>query len=170
MKSMIVVRQLRMVRLRLPQPWAGGFQDEGGQALVEFAIVLTVLLLIIMGILFFGRFMNYALDQTHLANEGARWAAVNVDPGGAATPLVQYIQTQADSPELVSGSSAVTKARVCISFPNVTSNIGDPVQVTVSSTYSFPGLIWTGLSPTVSEQATMRLEATPTTYGAGCSS
>ena len=53
---------------------------EEGQATVEFAIVIPLLLLLIVGIIEFGKAFNYWIDLNHLANEGARWAAVEKVP------------------------------------------------------------------------------------------
>lgn len=142
--------------------------------MVEFALVLPLLLLILLGMLDFGKAFNYWIDETHLANEGARLAAVNAPSavtGGVS--LAQYIQQQADTSELKNGGTASvpTRARVCVSFPNGTSNVGDPVQVTVSVTYNWLPFITKQIngpaSTTISGSSTMRLEAKPS-FGAGC--
>src|SRR3982751_4555413 len=78
-------------------------RDERGVALTEMALVLPLLLLLILGMVDFGKAINYWIDNTHLANEGARLAVVNSNPGsGLATPknLQQYLLSQADSGEL----------------------------------------------------------------------
>lgn len=149
--------------------------DETGAAMVEFALVATVLLLLVFGILYFGRYINYATDQTHLANEAARWAAVNLNPGStngrSCGSLQTCVQVQADSNELRTGGTndVPNPAQVCITFPNGTSNVGDPVQAKVTAKFQFLPLF--NLAPiTVSESATMRLEQAPSNYSAGCSS
>jgi Flp pilus assembly protein TadG len=138
---------------------------EDGQALVEFAIVATVLLFIVIGILYFGRFFNYMLDQTHLANVGARYAAVGQNPGCppsgtcSYSTLAQYVQSLTEPGELQSGSTDVPqKATVCIKLPAGSSGSqGDPVEVDVTAKYHFlPFLKVTDI--TVTETATMRLE------------
>jgi Flp pilus assembly protein TadG len=155
--------------------------DERGAAMVEFGLVVSVLMLIVVGILFFGRFLNYSIDETHLANEAARWAAVNVNPGSTSgrscSSLQSCVQVQANSTELRAGSKDVTNtagtaaqgAQVCVTFPSGTTNVGDPVQVQVKANFHFLSLL--GVSPLtipVSESATMRLEQAPTNYSAGC--
>src|SRR5436190_21746706 len=85
--------------------------SEKGTALVEFALILPILLLILFGLLDFGKAFNYWNDETHLAAEGARWAVVDSNPGGSQS-LQEYIQQQADSAELRD------LAVVCVSFPN----------------------------------------------------
>jgi len=149
-------------------------RQEEGVALVEFALVAPLLLVILFGMLDFGRTFNYWIDATHLANEGARWAVVNKNPASSGT-LQDYIQQQADTDELRNGgSSAVPSAlEVCIAFPNG-ATVGNPVQVTASLTYNWlPFLSQQALggltSTTVSSSSTMRLEAPPTAYAAGCS-
>ena len=47
-------------------------RGERGQATVEFAIVLPLVLLILVGLIEFGKAFNYWLSLNHLANEGAR--------------------------------------------------------------------------------------------------
>lgn len=52
-------------------------RGERGQAVVEFALILPVFVLLIGGIIQFGIGLNYWLDLQRVANQGARWAAVN---------------------------------------------------------------------------------------------
>ena len=136
---------------------------QGGQAVVEFAVLTPVLLSFVFGILDFGRSMNYYNDATHLANEGARWAVVNVNPGSGS--LQSYIKSQGDTAELQNNST------VCISFPNGT-KIGDPVSVTVAVNFTWLPFIDKAVgspgSTTMTGKAVMRLEQPPTNYGAGC--
>jgi Flp pilus assembly protein TadG len=159
---------LRAVRTRA----ASGRGSESGVALVEFALVLPLLLILLFGMLDFGKAFNYWIDETHLANEGARWAVVNKNPGSGS--LQQYIQQQADTPELRNGgtSSVQTPLQVCISFPNGTAEVGDPVRVTASVTYNWLPFLGSRVGitqTTITGSSTMRLEARPTAYGAGCS-
>jgi hypothetical protein len=139
---------------------------EEGQALVEFALILPVLLLVVMGILWFARALNYTQDETHLANEAARYAAVNSWPGSPSTTLSRYVLGQIDAPELKNGSSDVPKpAEMEICFPSGTSNVGDPVRVTIKSEFHFLPILKLANTP-ISGSATMRLEAIPTNYSA----
>ena len=141
---------------------------------MEFALVAPLLLVILFGMLDFGRVFNYWIDATHLANEGARWAVVNKNPSSSGT-LQDYIREQADTDELRNGGSTALPdpLQVCISFPNG-STVGNPVKVTATATYNWlPFLSSQALggltSTTVSSSSTMRLEAPPTNYAAGCS-
>ncbi len=139
----------------------GADENQAGVALVEFALVLPVLLLILVAMLDFGRAFNYWVDETQLASAGARWAIVNKNPSGSGT-LQAYIKSQADTRELKDG------ANVSICFPNGTSNVGDPVRVTVSYDFNWLGF-WAKattlvLPPKLSGSSTMRLEAVPSNF------
>ncbi len=139
-------------------------RDASGVALVEFAFVLPVLLLVVIGMLEFGRAVNYWIDETHLANEGARFAAVNSNPGGGT--LQEYIRAQGVTSELRDGTATNPGAlQVCISFPTSPPEVGDPVVVTLSKTFTMRLL---PLAPEIKGSATMRLEQLPTAYDAGC--
>lgn len=159
---------------RLKYPFIARLRSNGGAALVEFALVLPILLLLLLGMVDFGKAFNYYIDQTHLANTGARYAAVNVKPSGAT--LQAYIKGLADSTELRNGGTASVASpgvRVCISFPSGTATPGQPVRVTTTSTYNWIPIVGNNLSAgnvTISSSATMRLEAIPTVYSAGCTS
>jgi Flp pilus assembly protein TadG len=139
---------------------------------VEFALILPVLALLLFGMLDFGKAFNYWIDETHLANEGARWAVVNRNPSTSGS-LQSYIRNQVTSNELRTGgtSSVPSPVQVCIEFPSGTSNVGDPVRVTLTATYRWLGVLAARMSvtqTTISGSSTMRLEARPTTYSAGC--
>ena len=56
-------------------------------------------------------------------------------------------------------------AAVSICFPNNSENVGDPVEVAITSTFKFIPILKLG-SVTIKRTATMRLEAAPTNYSA----
>jgi Flp pilus assembly protein TadG len=155
------------------------WRDERGTSVTEMALVLPLLLLLILGMIDFGKAINYWLDETHLANEGARLAVVDSWPGKGGTSLQQYILNQVDSGEL-KGTTATEgtphSAQVCISFPSGTHNVGDPVKVTVKYDYNWLRYLFNeaGIGPvtTIQGESTMRLEANlsldPSAYSAGC--
>jgi hypothetical protein len=148
-------------------------KDERGAAMVEFALVLPLLLTLVLGMMEFGKAFNYWIDATHLANEGARWAVVNHNPGTGT--LQEYIKGRANTVELRDGGTpsipSGDEAEVCISFPNGTANVGDPVLVTVTARYHWIPFIGDRIGSAdvpIMGSATMRLEAQPTNYVAGC--
>jgi Flp pilus assembly protein TadG len=149
---------LRRLRARV----VAAVGETDGQALVELALILPVLLLVLFGIIQFGLAVNSANDQTHLANEVARYAIVNEDPGGSKS-LQEWGKEQAESNVLSNG------AKVCISFPSGTEP-GNPVKVDVTSTINWLPILGLSATETVmTGTAYMRLEASPSKYIAGCS-
>src|SRR3989442_1116399 len=148
-------------------------KDTRGVALAELALVLPLFMLLLLGMFDFGKAFKEWIDETHLASEGARLAAVNYCPspssdgsgnlvcdwssigcgnGNANICLAQYIDNQT-SPELktgrVTGSYAPgqNSARVCISYPRGTSTqVGDPVNVTLRVRYYWLNYVATRLN------------------------
>ena len=95
-------------------------RSESGQASVEFGLVVVLVCLLVWVVVQFGLALNYWLDMTQLANQGARLAAVvgNTDPSG---DFKTWVQQQALTTDLRNGTGDVTQAaKVCVSFPNGT--------------------------------------------------
>jgi Flp pilus assembly protein TadG len=147
--------------------------DQRGVALIEFALVLPMILLILLGMIDVGKAVNYWNDETHLANEAARSAAVNrrIVP----TELInETVKNEADSAELRNGGTGSVSSpgvQICIWFPNNNRSsaddpvrdheIGDPVQVIVHAQYNWLAyLVGKGLPvhSDLSASSTMRLE------------
>jgi Flp pilus assembly protein TadG len=130
-------------------------------------LVVPVICLLVLALIDFGKALNYWLDTSHLAAEGARLAAVlgnSPEPGGN---WKQWIQQQAETTELRDGTGSITSAaKVCVSFPAGPPKIGDPVQVQVSADYQWIPFVG-GATITLKGTSTMRLERFPT-YTAGC--
>jgi hypothetical protein len=160
--------------------------------MVELALVLPLLLILLLGMVDFGKAYNAWIDETHLANEGARLAAVNYTPptgwpaSCASDPtggLACYIQQHVDLKELQTGRAATSPqyapqqnpTKVCISFPPVGHTqplVGDPVQLTITTDYQWLFFLTSKLklpggTTKVVGNAAMRMEAFPT-YTAGC--
>jgi hypothetical protein len=123
----------------------------------------------------FGKAFNEWMSSTHLANEGARLAAVNYCPRPNSDPvtgvltcdwtaktgctfsdsnrcLAQWIDSQTMS-ELKNGRTgspyapAQNAAKVCIYYPNGgTTQVGDPVTVDVQVTYHWLNYVATRVS------------------------
>lgn len=159
-------------------------RSESGQAITELAIVLPVLLLVLLGILDFGRAVNDWNDETHVANLAARYAAVGSLPTsgtcgttalGASETLTQFIDCEVgiDSKGLQNGSgggngpTAVT-ATVC--FPTGSNTQFQSVQVTVTTRYTWIPFIGITTASPVSGSATQEIEApagVPTGWASG---
>ena len=70
------IRPAAWVRRMLPSSIHGGSGADRGATAVEFALLLPLLLLIVMGIIDFGRMLNAQQTLTQAAREGARLVAL----------------------------------------------------------------------------------------------
>jgi TadE-like protein len=146
-------------------------RNQAGTALVEFALVLPLFLVLLLGLVDFGKGLNYWIDQTHLANQAARFATVNRNPGETdGRTLQEYIRGEANTGELAFGGteSVEDPLVVCITFPEgEPADAGDPVTVRTITKYNWLPFLDAnvGISAVrVTGSATMRLEAAPTKY------
>jgi hypothetical protein len=129
--------------------------DERGVAMTEFALVLPVLMLVLAGLLAFGRLFFYWLDANRLAGETARWAVVDQNPFGV--PLQQYVVN-----EVPAGMK--DGLNVCIDFrPNAdplnpgSGRVGDPVRVRIEKSVALVPIL--GIRDvTIRASSTMRIE------------
>jgi Flp pilus assembly protein TadG len=153
------------------------WRDQRGQAVVEFAIVLPILMLIILGILYFGRYESYSTQMTQLAEQGARDAAVDYQvPTGTTygglncatnNNIAGFSASQATG-EIAGGSSDAGSVLVKVdcnpggatgSACSTASGVNN-VTVCTQTTVQFPFLpIKTG---TIYQSATMRVESVGT--------
>jgi TadE-like protein len=150
--------------------------SEAGTAVVEFALIVPLLLLIVFGILDFGRALNYLNDSTQLARAGARWAVVDkafsdlqkADGTPCTGSLAQCIRDNAVTGEMRDNTT------VCIDFMgNPDPWVGDAVKVTVEVDFTWlPFIGGEGLggitSTNMTGSAVMRLEQPPTEVEAVC--
>jgi hypothetical protein len=140
---------------------------ERGAAIVEFALVLPFLMLIVVVIFDFGRALNYWVDTTHLASEGARLAAVDRIPEG--TSLQAYIRSHADTTELRDGGTDSIEAPLEVCVTPDGDEVGDPIEVSVSTTYRWIPLIPLDVTETeIRGRATMRRERLAENVTQGC--
>jgi hypothetical protein len=141
-------------------------RDARGQSVVELAVALPVFLLILLGVMDFGKALNYWITETQVSAEGARRAAVNCAPttGGCGTgsaSLQNYVKSQIKIGELKNGAS------ICVSFDGTVDQkkVGHPVKVTVSTSYNWLPFLerFGGIGRiTLRDSSTMRLEAPST--------
>jgi Flp pilus assembly protein TadG len=91
--------------------------DTRGAAAVEFALVLPVVLLLVLGIVDFGRMLDWQIKLSGAAREGARWVALGQgDPtnrvrtatGDAGSASVAVAYTACPSPPPTGASSVNT--------------------------------------------------------------
>lgn len=154
-----------------------GRDPESGQAMVEFALILFPLLLLVSGIIWFGIGLNFWLDMNRIANQGARWAAVNCGPamveaevcevtrGGLEGYLERQTMSQGNTPDATICYEAMSGTQ----SGNPSPTVGDPVTVRLLEPFNLVPFISIRIDLVAS--ATMRLEQVPSkglldTYGA----
>lgn len=96
---------------------------ERGAVAVEFALLAPVLIMLLLGIMEFGRAYNVQASLTNAARDGVRSMAINNSQGAART-AAKNAATQLD-PALADGN---------IAFSSASCSIG--AQMTVTITYS----------------------------------
>lgn len=123
-------------------------KNSRGQALVEFALVLPVLLLLIVGSMEFGLIIHKYMVVAEAAREGARSAAVG-GSNATVTSVVTAAASQIPADQLIISVTPGTRVR----GEGVTVTVGAPVQ-TITKLISpfFPAGF------TVQGVATMRVE------------
>lgn len=140
-------------------------------SLVEFAFVVPVLLLILMGILEYGRFLFTLQLVNNAAREGARYAVVNTNTdttAGVQTYVDNYLAGQGGSQYV--GYSASSNITVYKADPTTgansgtawtNANWGDSIGVTITGTYQpiLPGLLKMSGTITVTGTCLMTVEA-----------
>lgn len=100
------------------RPLGAGKRDRGAAA-VEFALMLPLLLLLVFGIIDFGRALNAQVTLTQAAREGARLVALNqpnvvTRTQGAATGLSNVTVTVVSA--CPPGSPPLADAQVNVSY------------------------------------------------------
>lgn len=130
--------------------------------MTEFALILPVFLLIVAGLLSFGRVFFYWIEANHLASETARWAVVDRNPYAPTQTLQQHAQ-QAATVEFAND------VRVCITLPDG-AGIGRRVQVKVQKPFTVIPILNIG-TINIRGSSTMRIERfasgnAPTSYTA----
>jgi hypothetical protein len=139
---------------------------------VEFALLLPVFLLLVVGIINFGIGLNFWLDMQRIANQGARWAVVDAYPGcprttpsGTGCATAGAFQTYLSNQKLAQGE--VVQPIVCFestSGGGGTPVAGDPVRVQITRVYPLRIPFFSFARITLHARATMRSEWDPTVY------
>jgi Flp pilus assembly protein TadG len=138
-------------------------RSEGGQALVEFALVLPMVVVLLLGILDFGQAINYKNDLTALANQAARYAEANAcQPCGNGQTIESYVQSKADG-SLAKGSDNITEAKIEFCFPSGSKGqVGEQLRATAKAKYTWlplvGGVIGKVAETTLSASETVRVQ------------
>lgn len=124
--------------------------NQNGQTLVEMAFVLPILLLVLMGIVEFGRIFNAELIITNASREGARVAAV----GGSDTDV---------SNSVFNATPTLQHSNMSVTVNPLEDGRSRGLQVTVTTRYNLTLItpLLGGVLPnpfTITSQTTMRIE------------
>jgi hypothetical protein len=133
---------------------------ERGQALVEFALIAPLFLVIVVGLIQFGIGLNYWLDLNRIANQGARWAVVNKYPGCPGTPPCSPTLEVFLEQDQVLSSGIDPRADICF-LESADGAVGEPVRVRVRHEFGFLAILDMA-SISLKGEATMRIEQEPT--------
>lgn len=130
--------------------------DRRGQALVEFALLAPILLLIIVGLIEFGRAWQAYQVVTDAAREGARIAAV-ADPTVTTDTVADRINRQLARSALDSASAVKTVQVNGVAANPGAAATGDVIFVEIRYPYRFvflrPFMGWTGANAQISLNA-----------------
>ena len=144
----------------------GFWRRTQGVAAVEFAILGTVLIFILGGIIDFGHSFYISQVVTNASREGARYgitfnqvpnAKARIPPSSLSPSIANYVTTNYISHTLVAGlNPTVTPSGTGYN----TGTKGQPVQVTVSATkhWFLLGTLIPGLPTTISATSVMLVE------------
>lgn len=135
-------------------------ESDAGQALIETAVSVPLLLLILLAAAEFARATYAAIEVSNSAKAAAQYAAMN---GGAASDSIGIQNAaQIDSPNLVSGVTATVTGDTCVCSKNEGTAVScnppsgnvcpagqssmETVTVTTQATFT-PLMTWGGVIP-----------------------
>jgi Flp pilus assembly protein TadG len=118
-------------------------RGDGGTAVVEFALVLPLVLVLLLGIVEVAVIARTELQLVYATREGAREAAASPDSSRAASAVRVALGSRAEH------------ARISVSRPGT---VGEPATVSVSLPYRVAAPIFGGFTVTLTSKATMRVE------------
>jgi Flp pilus assembly protein TadG len=135
-------------------------KSEDGQALVELALVMPILLLVLIGIVELGHAVNTWNNDTNIASITARYAVVGSLPSSGPCSGKSSFAAFAvcDAEEVAKLPKGKTTA--CVSIPKA--EIGAPVEVKVYTEYKWLSYLkFKVTTASLTGAATMRLEQVP---------
>jgi Flp pilus assembly protein TadG len=141
------------------------FRSESGQAAIEYALVLPVVIIILLAVVDFGFVFNYWNNEQELASSTARFAVVGRNPGPGGSLQASMKSTVASNALKNGGTDHLpSPVQICVTFPDGR-GVGKRVLVEVKTDYHFiPFVPYLGdrLPVHLTGKATMRQETTPT--------
>jgi Flp pilus assembly protein TadG len=144
--------------------YQGHLKSEKGAVLVEMAIALPLLLLLVWCMIDFARAYYTSNSLSTAVREGARFAAVQSDPGGSAAAIKAKVKQSFNA---FGGDTILDAAIIVLDSSRIpVGNERGKVTVQVKNYDWFsstPVKIFTGGKITMTRQATFRWEREPTT-------
>lgn len=131
-----------MTRLRERQRRAPGGTTERGAVMAEMALLLPILLLLLFGLLEFGRMYNARITLTHATREGARELAISRD-GSAAEDATRSAAVSLDQDLLTVNAPASCDS-------------GNPASVTTQYQFTYSIPFFPGDTITMNSTSVMR--------------
>ncbi|MEX5301822.1 TadE/TadG family type IV pilus assembly protein [Kocuria sabuli] len=125
-------------------PW----RMERGAAAVEFALVVPVLLLLLLGIIEFGRAYNTQISLTHAARETARHMVIHDDGTASATAWTAASAAGRNAAPALKGSD--------MAFTGTSTKCTAGSMLTVTITYPLKTVTGVAKDMTLSGKAAMR--------------
>jgi len=120
-------------------------KSESGQALVEFALVLPILLILLCGIIDFGWIYYNQISLSNAAREGARYAAIHYDPNDT------QMDWQREAEAYMSSSLVGVK--------DATAIVTLPEKQQITAKVTAEAKLLTGFTSTILGKRTMKLHA-----------
>ncbi|MEH7501322.1 TadE family protein [Neobacillus drentensis] len=99
-------------------------KSEKGQSLVEFALIVPLLIILLFGIIDFGRIFHVYLTIDHAGREAARAASIGKDD----TTVINTAVNDASSIGLTAGKVGVSPSGARDSGTNITITINYPIN------------------------------------------
>ncbi len=129
------------------------FRNEDGQAMVEFALILPILMAILLGILQFGIIFNNYITLTDATRAGARKAAVSrfLNDNGASAKVAVENSAQGLNQSVLDPTISVTASPDWLTA-------GNQVTVTASYPYTINILGWVIKAGNLTSTTKERLE------------
>jgi len=105
-------------------------KSEKGQAAVEFALVLPILLMLILGIIDFGRILYTQNALTSLNQQAARYTSINYSAGDNTNLVIQYVTNNPGTLDTSAFKKADNSNGINVTPTSITS--GSQVKVTLT--------------------------------------
>jgi Flp pilus assembly protein TadG len=126
--------------------------SNGGQTIIEFAFILPLLLIILLGIIEFGVLLYDKAVITNASREGARYGIVLRNPRYTQQQIEDYARDYCKNHLLTFGGTSNPTANATVP---VTQAFGDQLTVQVNYTYHYLAIYrFAGYSPTIQLSST----------------